>query len=332
MSTAAAAQPVTPRTNRATPPSSAGNRSSTSARPGSSRVKSAGKSRDGVAKRSNVVEDAGISTWDQDLMLKSLDSKDATPVGPPLTWSFISQDDMSELVNLESLEAIVRKFAQLLGLEDTHHTDLSAGIAVMYSVGNYIFAKESGFTSSETATFCAIMKGMLDREAANTMLGLEKGVAAFRDSLLSHAAPAGAPGDGGISGWEVFRPENVYKITDFVVLTPRKSNSGANRLLRHSLATGAWPPPLSQHLPLAVYEAQKAEEVRKEHERVEQEMELRELERKAAENPFEVLDNEMVKAVATEAVAGLLASVSRDVEIKLEDIRVKFLEKVGGVK
>ncbi|KAI8922139.1 flagellar C1a complex subunit C1a-32-domain-containing protein [Powellomyces hirtus] len=370
--TGAAGQPATPqRTTRGTPPTSAGNRSSTSGRPRSSREKSAGKRE--AAKRS-AVEDAGRdSPWDDPLR-----------AGPPLTWSFISQDDLTELVALESMEAIVRKFAQMLGVADTHRKDLNAGILVMFNVGNYLFAKDNEFTASETAALCAIMKSMFDKDA-NSFPTLEKIVSQFRDTLLAHAAPANTAGDGGLSGWEVFRPENIIKITDFVVVTffqhyrlyqnvltvPQEaetltqtlhleeppviamptrasrhlgsphSNSSPNvsvssrkssaRLLRQT-QQAFWPPPLSQHLPLAVYEAQKQEEAQREAERIAAEEALREAERKAAENPFEVLDNETVKVIATEAVAGLLGAVQRDVEARLEDLRVRFLEKLAAVK
>ncbi|KAI8590060.1 flagellar C1a complex subunit C1a-32-domain-containing protein [Geranomyces variabilis] len=371
--TAQSAQPATPqRGSRGTPPTSAGNRSSTSARPSSSRVKSAGKSRDGGAKR--VVEDVGRdSPWD-----------DAVPVGPPATWAFLSQDDMKELDAIESNEGIVLKFAQVLGLADTHKRDLNAGIRVMFNVGNYLFAKENTFTLTETGAFCAILKNMLDKEA-DRPLSLEKAVAHFRDTLLAHAAPSGAAGDGGLNGWEVFRPEVVIKIMDFTVTTifqhfrlyqhvlsttqedethsqvlhleeppfiampirqsrPFSSShsnsspslnggsrkSSGNRSVRPTQMV--WPPPLAQHLPLAVYEAQKEEEKQRERERVAAEEAIREAERKAAENPFEVLDNETVKMVATEAVAGLLGGVQREVEARLDDIRIRFLEKLASAK
>ncbi|KAJ3159055.1 hypothetical protein HDU86_001954 [Geranomyces michiganensis] len=372
--TAQSAQPVTPhRGSRGTPPTSAGNRSSTSARPSSSRVKSAGKSRDGGAKR--VAEDvARDSTWDDS----------GVPAGPPSTWTFLSQDDLKELEAMESNEAIVLKFAQVLALSDTHKRDLNAGIRVMFNVGNYLYAKENQFTTTETGAFCAIVKNMLDKEADN-LSALERAVAQFRDTLLAHAAPSGAPGDGGLNGWEVFRPEVVIKVMDFTITTifqhfrlfqyvlsttqeeeshsqvlnieeppfiampirqarpfssshssstpslnggSRKSSGRSTRQSTHMV----WPPPLAQHLPLAVYEAQKEEEQQRERERVAAEEAIKEAERKAAENPFEVLDNEMVKMVATEAVAGLLNGVQREVEARLEEIRIQFLEKIASAK
>ncbi|KAI8819944.1 uncharacterized protein EV422DRAFT_92539 [Fimicolochytrium jonesii] len=365
------APPGTPlRPARATPPSSAGTRTSTSARPSSSRAKSAGKNKEVIRKTEEAEEGGRKGVWEviQDR------------IGAPLTWTFLTAADITALNGFTGPEDVVSKFAQLLGLDGVHRKDLFAGISVMFHVGNYMYAKDKGFTDAETAAFCAILKTCL--ENGKHLTTLDKALTHTQELLIAHTGSASqsqiqstpeAP-TGEKAQWEVFRPEVVDIITDYIVLTflqhfrlyhytlthpqpphttthtlhlnepptltpPTRTGSGSkssrpSTRSRKSTAKplATWPPPLSSHLPLAIHEAQKAEQAQRERERIAAEAALREEERKARENPFGVLDNESVKNVAVEVVAEMLAAVGREVEARLEEGRGRFLERVGGVK
>ncbi|KAJ3188808.1 hypothetical protein HDU85_004522 [Gaertneriomyces sp. JEL0708] len=101
---------------------------------------------------------------------------------------------------------------------------------------------------------------------------------------------------------------------------------------RDTGSSHAWPPALMRAVPWDIWEAEQ-ERARKEAERLEEERRRREEEeRKAAENPFAVLSKEDVQQIATNTVIKLLDDLKGDVEKAMEDVRTRFLSKIGAKK
>lgn len=100
-----------------------------------------------------------------------------------------------------------RKFADILGMEKTYKEDLMNAILVSFHVGNYLyvrlslatilnpnsimlidcldkrrFARDNAFAEVEVATFCAIMKNVLERCVGKECSGIR--VEQMRDRVV----------------------------------------------------------------------------------------------------------------------------------------------------
>ncbi|KAI9102453.1 hypothetical protein DFS34DRAFT_392446 [Phlyctochytrium arcticum] len=224
-----------------TPPTSAGASGRIGTRPGSSntpgRAKSAGKG-DKASKKAGTPGSGGVlgSGLGDDSK-----KEDTTPTDAPLTWALFTMDDLAELRSNPDVEAIINKIAKVLGMSSTYKEDLLHAIAVKFTLGNYLFACEAEFSDPETAAFCAIMKSTFEQSIEKS-LSIENATLHFRDTLLAHTdtsitttshattssaqTPASPQMDGlGTSifqgsttaGWNLFSPESVVKIVDYVV-------------------------------------------------------------------------------------------------------------------